>query len=161
MTTFPFTPSYTIAPSFQPTLDGEVYTCTVTWNLFGQRYYLNCFDSSGNLVFTVAISETAPSLPINSLVWDGVSQIILVTTSLPHGYQIGSTLELTIEGASPDAFNGTQSMLVTGASTLTFLSPNYPGSLVGAGNLSYLVSLCAGYFSSTLVYRNGQFEVSP
>ncbi len=88
MTTFPFTPQANANFNFQPTFDGQQYTVTCTWNLFGQRYYVNILTLNGQLI---------------------------VSTPL-----IGS----------PDNFN---------------------------------ISLTAGYFTSTLVYRvsTGNFEVSP
>ncbi len=56
MTTFfAFAPSRRAVPQFSPTLDGSQYLCTVTWNLFGQRYYLGCYDLSGALQFFVAM----------------------------------------------------------------------------------------------------------
>lgn len=55
MTTVPFLPSPTAAFSFQPTLDGVVHTAIVTWNLFGQRYYINIYDASGELVVAKAM----------------------------------------------------------------------------------------------------------
>ncbi|TKI08340.1 phage baseplate plug family protein [Martelella alba] len=39
--------------SFKPTLDGALYNATVTWNIFGQRWYLNIFDSNSTLVLTL------------------------------------------------------------------------------------------------------------
>ena len=53
-TLFPFVPSPQSAFQFQPIFDGDTYTCTVTWNLFGQRWYVNCYDLSGTWIFTVA-----------------------------------------------------------------------------------------------------------
>lgn len=50
MTTYQFTPN-TVAPfQFQPTLDDSVYTVIVTWNLFGQRWYINLYALDGSLV---------------------------------------------------------------------------------------------------------------
>jgi hypothetical protein len=88
MTPYPFNPSVNAVFQFQPTLDNTVYNVSVTWNLFGERYYVN----------------------INTL------QGILVV-SLP---------------------------------------------LIGSPN-NYDISLTAGYFTSTLVFRefSQQFEVSP
>lgn len=89
MTTYvTFQPSATAPFQFQATLDGSAYTVIMPWNLHGQRYYVTCFDLSGNLIF---------SLPL-----------------------IGSPL-------------------------------------------GYNISLSAGYFASTLIYREptGQFEISP
>lgn len=51
MTTYvPFSPSAARAFQFSPTLDGATYTGVVTWNTFGQRWYLNLYDLGGNLV---------------------------------------------------------------------------------------------------------------
>ena len=65
MTTFLFQPSNTTPFQFQPTLDGNIYNCVVTWNLFGQRYYLNCMDLSGNLIFCVAMVGSPPDRDIS------------------------------------------------------------------------------------------------
>ena len=58
MTTYTdFAPSATEVPPFQfaPTLDGEVYNATATWNVFGQRWYLNIYSSSGDLILATPI----------------------------------------------------------------------------------------------------------
>lgn len=55
MTTYQFQPSNSSPFQFQPTLDGNIYTCTVTWNLFGQRWYINCISQNGALVFSRAM----------------------------------------------------------------------------------------------------------
>lgn len=59
MTTyFNFTPSATQTYQFQPTLDGQVYTCTVQWNRYRQGYYVLCVDLSGNLVFNIPMAAS-------------------------------------------------------------------------------------------------------
>ena len=56
MTTYyDFIPNAATPFQFQPTLDGQVYTAIVTWNLFGQRWYLNLFDLAGNRILTIAM----------------------------------------------------------------------------------------------------------
>lgn len=50
MTVIPFAPSRLAPFQFSPTLDGEVYSAVVTWNLFGRRYYLNLYALDGTLV---------------------------------------------------------------------------------------------------------------
>lgn len=65
MTTYTFTPSSTSLFSFQPTLDGKAYNIVVSWNLFGQRYYLNCYDLSGNLVFCLPLIGSPVTYPIS------------------------------------------------------------------------------------------------
>jgi len=40
---------------FQATLDGVSYTCTVPWNLFGQRYYLTVSTLDGTVVVNLPL----------------------------------------------------------------------------------------------------------
>jgi len=54
-TYYDFTPNNSTAFQFQPTLDGQTYTVQVTWNLFGQRFYVNVYDLSGNLIFALPL----------------------------------------------------------------------------------------------------------
>jgi len=60
-----FNPSLTSNFIFQPTLDGNVYTAIVNWNVFGQRYYLNLYDLSGNLVLCIALIESPDNYDIS------------------------------------------------------------------------------------------------
>ena len=54
-TIIPFTPIRQAAFTFQPVLDGNTYNATVTWNLFGQRYYLDLYALDGTLVVSRAL----------------------------------------------------------------------------------------------------------
>lgn len=49
-----FTPSSTSSPPFQfnATLDSDQYTITCTWNVYGERWYINAYDTGGNRVRT-------------------------------------------------------------------------------------------------------------
>ena len=63
MTTYTaFTPAANQSPPFQflPTLDKQQYSVTTTWNMFGQRWYINVYSLSGGLV---AVSYTHLTLP--------------------------------------------------------------------------------------------------
>jgi hypothetical protein len=48
-----FNPPPTSNFQFQATLDGQNYIVIVTWGLFGQRYYLNIYDTSGVLILAM------------------------------------------------------------------------------------------------------------
>ena len=50
-----FVPSASAPFQFQPTLDGAVYTAIVTWNLYGQRYYVNLYTLDGVRVLTIPL----------------------------------------------------------------------------------------------------------
>lgn len=69
MTTYAFAPSVTTVFGFQPVLDGQTYNATVTWNLAGQRWYLNVYDLTGDLITSKAmVASDINSEPLN-LVW--------------------------------------------------------------------------------------------
>ena len=158
---FPFFPSSLGAPQFQPTFDGSLYLCTVTWNLFGQRYFVNCFDSNNALVFTLPLVESPAAKPIAAMSWSAASLRATITTVDPHGLKLGSVVKLTIYGSMPTGYNGSFDCRITSPNTFYYVLNIDPGQLVTLGTYSYLVSLTAGYFQSTMVYRNGQFEVNP
>lgn len=158
---YPLLPSNNIVPSYQMTFDGATYLVTVTWNLFGQRYYINCFDDGGNRVFTVPIVETDTSVMLAGLTWDAATLSVTATASKPHGFIIGTIVQLTLADCSPEGYNGAYRANIISPNSFRFLLPDNPGSIQVLGTYSYLVSMCKGYFNSTLVYRNRQFEVSP
>lgn len=56
MTTFvPFVPSAQSPFTFMATLDGNAYNVIVTWNYYGQRYYVNIYTIQGDLVVSIAM----------------------------------------------------------------------------------------------------------
>lgn len=61
----PFTPTNAGPFQFSATLDGNPFTCTVTWALWPQRWYLNIFTSAGALVLATALIASPPGVPIN------------------------------------------------------------------------------------------------
>lgn len=54
MTTYvQFTPSSSSPPfQFTATMSGVDYTITTTWNVYGERWYLNIYDANGNRLKT-------------------------------------------------------------------------------------------------------------
>lgn len=164
MTIFPFQPSRQSAPQFTPTFDGQQYLVQVTASVrFGQRYYVQCSALDGTPQFFLPLIESDVGKAIESLTWDELTGEAQGVTSAPHGYEIGSSAELTISGASPSDYNGTFYVLITGPNSFSFPLPlsTDPGASTVPGVLSYDISMTAGYFNSTLVYRNSQFEVNP
>jgi hypothetical protein len=162
MTIYPFVPSSQAPPQFQITLDGQDYTMVVIWGLFGQRYYIALYSLAGTRIFTMPLVSSPVGIAVQSLAWS--EGLVTVTTQLPHGYEIGSVLFLTVSGASPTGYNGVWEMAVTSPTTLTFTLADFPGAAVIGGNLSFDINLAGGYFqSSTLVFRgqSAQFEVNP
>jgi hypothetical protein len=160
-TIFPFATTPQSPFQFQPTLDGTVYNVTVTWNLFGQRYYINVTTLGGELILCEPLIGSPSGLNLQALTWAlGQSE---ATTVAPHGFAIGQTLALNVSGATPDAFNGDVRALITGRSTFSYPLTSYPGQAIGFGIVNYNINLLAGYFTSVMVFREAaqQFEVSP
>jgi hypothetical protein len=93
-----------------------------------------------------------------------------VTTAGPHGYRIASTVELTLVGSTPDAYNGLFPCLITGPSSFSYILADDPGAATVFGTANYNINLIGGvakedgtFFASTLMFRQAasQFEVSP
>ena len=163
-TVFDFTPSVTAPYQFQPTLDGQLYTAVVKWNLAGQRWYLELDDQAGNVVFLQSLKASQVGQPISTAAWDVASGMVTATMPTPHGYAVGSVAILTVSGMLPTGYNGTFECYVNEPSSFVYSLPSDPGVVSGYGSVSFDVNMAAGYFTaSTLVWRqaNNRFEVSP
>lgn len=162
MALYTFIPSSNSAFTFQPTLDGNTYQVTVTWSLFGQRYYVNCYTLSGQLVFSLPLISSVAGQPIQGASW--APNMVTLQTASPHGFRLGVPINLTVVGMSPTGYNGAYQMTPVDPVTLTYPLDIDPGAASTYGLLEYIINLAAGYFTtSTLVYRSGdsQFEVLP
>lgn len=68
MTTFiTFTPSSVAPFQFNPTLDGTVYIATCTWNIYGQRYYINIYNQTRTLIMSKPIIGSPDNYNVNLL----------------------------------------------------------------------------------------------
>lgn len=83
--------AYTAPISFQATLDGTTYSCTVYWLYFGQRSYLKIQDQYGNQVLNIAL--------IGSSGTDGVTPVNIVagyfSSNKMYYYPSNQTLVIT------------------------------------------------------------------
>jgi hypothetical protein len=167
-TIYPFQPSAQAPFQFQPTLDGDVYQCTVTWNLFrgGQGstspYYLNIYALDGTLVVSRALVASPVGVAVQNLFWANGNAY--ATTQSPHGYPVGTVVNLTLSGILPAAYSGIFECLITGASTFWYTVMPNPGAFTQLGFVTYDIDLAEQYFQvSTLVFRDGvnNFEVNP
>lgn len=160
-----FAPAATKPFSFSPILDGAQYQAVITWGLAGQRWYVNLLDQTGTLVFCLPVIGSPTAIQTADLSWSGVQNLVTVTTAVPHGIPLGFTVQLTVVGVSPAAYNGIRNMFATAPSTLTFPLPADPGGDATVnGNIGHDINLAGGYFkTSTFVFREAtqQFEVSP
>ncbi len=67
MTVIPFVISTTAPVPFQTviTLDGNQYSLTAAWNLYGQRWYISIQDLSGNMIVTMPLIGSPLNADIN------------------------------------------------------------------------------------------------
>ena len=122
MTTIvPFQPVAGQAFSFSLTLDGQQYTCVLTHNIFGQRWYANLYDVGNNLIVAkpvigspdpLALQAALETETVASMAWSNVDggTVSVVMTS-PSTFNLGDTIQ--VSGATNtgtggvDAINGT------------------------------------------------------
>jgi uncharacterized protein DUF6983 len=155
-----FVPSTVLAPSYQVTLDGNIYTLRVEWNLAAQRYYIRLSDLAGNLILYTAMVGSPIGINISSMVWTA-GRVSVVTSEL-HGLTTGQVANVTITGATPDGYNGEVQAFATTRSSFTFLLPTDPGPTTVLGAVEQNINLTGGLFTSTLIWRvaNAQFETT-
>lgn len=163
MTTIvPFTPSSQTAFTFQATLDSNLYNMIVPWNLFGQRYYLSCYDLTNNLIFSLPLIGSTDAINIESASW--VNNTVTITASQPHKLKVGSVVNLTIYNMNPSSFNGTFMCYIINSTQFSYTVVGYPGSVSSLGSFYYGINIASGYFNtSSIIYRTSsqQFEISP
>ena len=95
---------------------------------------------------------------------DWVNGRAIATCDIPHNFRVGTLVNATLRGFSPDAYNGAHQVFITSPNTFTYELSNDPGTASLLGYIYYDINLSAGYFSnSNLVYRasNQTFEVNP
>jgi hypothetical protein len=159
---YPFVRSNSRAPSFLATFDGSGYTITILWNVSAQRYYVNCTDTNNVLVFMVPLVETLIGFPIETLYWDIDNEVVIATLVAPqYDFKPGEIVNISIIQAVPTGYNGNGMATFINETTFTYPMKVNPGPMHQAGVVQYLISLTKGYFNSTLVFRNMQFEVTP
>jgi len=118
--------------------------------------------SPGASALLTQLSDLTPllrgALALSGLVWSGGT--VTASTSAPHGFTVGDTVELTIAGAAPSGYNGTYQCLITGASTFTYPLAANPGSETTPGtytpeDVAELLAMATTFFAqgnSTAVY---------
>jgi hypothetical protein len=157
-----FAPSATAAPpfQFQAQLDGATYNVSVTWNVYGQRWYIGIYDLSGNLVLFRPMTGSGAKIQ-SVLSWADWTATAALQS--PHNIPVGAVANVDVSDTGL-AYDGAQQVLAVDPMTLTFPLSTDPGQSGVTGNISQDVNLVGGYFkTSTLIYRpgTGQFEVTP
>jgi len=87
---------------------------------------------------------------LSNLTW--ATNTVTATTTAPHGYTNGDTVELTIAGAAPAGYNGSFLCTITGASTFTYPLAVNPGTMTTPGtytpeDVAELLAMATTYFA--------------
>ena len=169
-TVIPFIPSNIVAPTFQATLDGNNYRIVVTWNVSAQRYYVNIYDMGGVWIVTVPLVQSPPSRAVEAVSYDIIRRILTgqLVDSIYFPVPIGSNLtqpgvivDYTLENFDPPVLNAKWRCIQLNETTFSFSLPDDPGPINVVGSVSRYLNMVNGLFQSTLIYRNGAFEVNP
>jgi hypothetical protein len=170
-TTIPFLPSNIKTPSFDVVLDGNNYKTVVTWNVSAQRYYINVYSSTGTWIITTALVSSPPPRNVAGAIYDPFLNAVVVTLVDPSLWPVpasgpttkpGTIIDYTLEGFQPSTYNGKFRCLHLNNTEFTFPMDTDPGSLIVLGRVSRLLNMIDTVFEiSTMVYRNGMFEINP
>ena len=94
--------------------------------------------AAGNYEFLSEFSDLeqylSAGVAITSLSWSSAyGGLVTVTTAAAHGIPTNTQFVTTIEGVTPDGYNGTVLATATGASTFTYYLVTNPGVMTVAG----------------------------
>jgi hypothetical protein len=170
-TIIPFLPSNLRVPRFKAALDGSIHEISVTWNISAQRYYINVYDANGVWILTTALVTTPPARNTAQASYDPFLGAVVVDLVDPQLWPTpisgpwikpGTIVEYTLEGFQPNTYNGKYRCLHISPIRFTYPMPQDPGPLLILGRVSRLLNMVDTVFTaSSLVYRNGAFEISP
>jgi hypothetical protein len=158
----PFTPSNLAAPSFVATLDGAARTIVMTWNVAAQRYYLNVYDNDGTWIITTPLVTSPTGEIVTAMSYDPARRVMNVTKATGWWHKPGTMVDYTFLGFDPASLNGLQRCLHVDTVNFSFPLAQDPGVIVTLGSANRLLNMVATVFQqSSLIYRNGCFEVNP
>jgi hypothetical protein len=172
-TVVPFIPSNLQAYEFPVKLDGGDYQIKITWNISAQRYYVNVYGNDGSWIITTPLVMSPPGRSIQLVKYNPFRLVLEVTMVSPEYWPIplspgglatapGTVIDYTLEGFNPTTYNGKFRGLHINGTQFTVPMAVDPGPVVVIGHVSRDLNMVAGVFkTSTLVYRNGAFEIKP
>jgi hypothetical protein len=172
-TVVPFLPSNIKTYEFLVKLDGLDCKITTTWNVSAQRFYINVYQVDGSWIVTVPVISSPPSRSIQSVKFNPFQLVLEVVMVPPELWPIplspgglattpGTIMDYTLEGFSPNTYNGIFRGTHINGNLFTVPMANDPGSLTVTGFVSRKLNMIAGVFqTSTLIYRNNAFEIGP
>ena len=161
-TLYTFTPQAASPPfSFQPMLDDNVYQARVTWNVFGQRWYIGLTTANNTPVFLQALVGSPQLVDVQAARWD--NGFAILTAEFPRTFVVGDSFDVTITDFVPATYNTMRTLaLVTKPNEIMYPLATPPQPVLRLGRATYDINLAGGYFiQSSLVFRaaSRQFEV--
>lgn len=130
-----FVPNQGIPFNFVPVLNGTSYGCTVTWNNFGLRWYINLTDSSGNPILSTALNSTPAALQAQ-FNWTANGQTAIAVCSNPHNVRLGAVVPARVTATS-SAFNGDWKVQAADRYSLIWVTPQpLPAASLFSGTLT-------------------------
>ena len=153
----PFTPSATSVFQFSPVLNGTTYQATVTWNVFGQRYYVNLATAAGAHVLTTAVVSSGPRLRV-ALSW--ANGYASAQAGAPHSIPIGECADLRISDTGT-GYDGQWQAFATGADSFSYVAPNPEVATSPTGTAQQLANMVGGVLPGALLlfhFDTLQFE---
>lgn len=118
-------------------MNGTQYAITVLWNVYGQRYYVQVADLSGNVLLYQPLISSGPQLS-STFEWCSPGTA-MITTSSAHNVPIGSVANVYVSHTDSD-FDGEYAALSTGPTTMSYPLQANPLSTTGQpvnGTLSF------------------------
>lgn len=171
-TIIPFLPSNIITPSISVTLDGIDHDVKITWNVSSQRYFINIYrKDDGAWILTTALISSPPARSVASAIYDPFLNAVDITLVDPSLWPLplsgpiskpGTMIDYTLEGFQPTTYNGKFRCLHRSPLMFTFPMPANPGPIVILGKVNRALNMIDTIFTtSTMIYRNGAFEINP
>jgi hypothetical protein len=155
-----FVPS-TVSPfTFQATIAGTQYTCAVLWSPYGQRYYIQVSDLSGNVLLYRPLIACGPQL-VAAFSWANGTATAVAQAA--HNVPIGSVVNVWISQTGL-GFDGGFQALATGPLTLTYPLASNPLTNVAApinGAINFNQNMIADVIKGGYLlfrYETQQFE---
>ena len=171
-TIIPFIPSNIVTPSCSVNLDGDAHDIKITWNVSAQRFYINIYRKTDEAwIITEPLISSPPGHDVNSVEYDPFNAIVLISLvrgdywGTPIGgpsIKPGTKIDYTLSGFQPATYNGKFRAMHIDDIVFSIPMPRDPGPLVIAGQVNRYLDMAQPVFKrSTLIYRNGAFEVNP
>ena len=119
--------------------------------------------TGSTIEYTVA---TGLTMTITGAGYNSEGPLVNATTTTPHGYETGVTLEMVIAGVAPVGYNGAYAATITGPSTFTYPLMSNPGSVTTEGtyapaSASELLSMVTTYFAQGFAQAVYILELGP